>query len=386
MSDPLRYHRDGRLSDPARAWDVPMVPLLCEACDWRYLAPAGSAMARPVDAGAPAICPHCAAPAVVMLDPQEAHFPYATAPELAVPFAVSTEAIDRRVEAFAEGIPYPPEDLTPAILRQRLQRLYLPMWLVDSDVEARWQAEVGFDYKVVSHQERYADGAGWQSKEVQEERVRWEPRVGKLARRYDNVPAPALGQHAQLSRALGTHEVDDGKPYRPELVEGALVRAPDRDPEAAWPDAEVGVRQRAVQECRSAAQADHIRDFRWSPRYAAQHWTLMLLPVYATYYRDDDGVPQRVLLNGETGKLYGAKRGSMARAGRVSMIIGIIAAVIFMLGLVLALLGAVAPPLLILGILGVILGLAIGVGAVIPLARVWAFNHRQAKGPERPGE
>jgi hypothetical protein len=391
MSDPVRHGSGARHADGARPWGVAMVPLLCEACDWRYLAPAGSELAVPGASGAPGTCPHCAAGAVVMLDPEAAHFPYATAPELIVPFTVSLEDIERRVAAFAEDIPYPPEELAPAgarsrtearpstLLRQRLQRLYLPMWLVDSDVQARWQAEVGFDYQVVSHQERYADGAGWRSEEVREDRVRWEPRIGRLARHYENVPSPALGQHAQLSRALGSHKVSDGRPYRPELLHGALVRAPDRDPEAAWPEAEVAVRQRAVEECRSAAQAEHIRDFRWSPHYAAQHWTLMLLPVYATYYHDDDGVPQRILLNGETGRLYGVKRGSLARAGRVSLTIGIVALIIFMMSLLMALLSALMPPLLLLGILGALLAVVIGAGAVVPLARVWAFNRRQAK-------
>jgi hypothetical protein len=382
-SDGARQFDGARHSDGARAWRVPMVPLLCEACDWRYLAPAGSDMATPAYLEAHSTCPHCAAAAVVMLDPEAAHFPYATAPELVVPFSVSAEDIDRQVAAFSEGIPYPPEDLTPAELRQRLRRIYLPMWLVDSDVEAHWQAEMGFDYRVVSHQERYADGSGWRSEEVHEGRVRWEPRIGRLARHYDNVPAPALGEYGQLARALGGHEVGDGTPYRPEMLEGAVVRAPDRDPDAAWADAELRVRQRAVEECRRAAQADHIRDFRWSPRYAAQHWTLMLLPLYATYYHDDEGMPQRVLLNGETGRLYGAKRGSLARAGRISLTIGIVALIVFIGSLILALFSTLFPPLLVMGLLGAILALAIGVGAVVPLARVWAFNRRQAPEPEK---
>jgi hypothetical protein len=389
MSDPIRY------TDRAHHWGVSMVPMLCEACDWKYLAPAGSEMAAPASSGTRMTCPHCAAAAVVVLEPEEAHFPYALAPELVVPFTVSAEDIDRRIAAFAEAIPYPPEELAPSrkssdgearpssVLRQRLQRLYLPMWLVDSDVEARWEAEVGFDYQVVSHKDRYTDGSGWRTEEVREGRVRWEPRIGRLARHYENVPSPALEQYAQLSRALGSHAVSDGKPYRPAFLEGAIVRAPDRDPESAWPEAEVGVRQRAVEECRSAAQAHYIRDFRWSPRYAARHWTLMLLPVYATYYHDDDGVPQRLLLNGETGQLYGVQRGSMARAGRISMGIGIAALIVFIGSLFLALMSAVMPPLLIIGILGVILGLVIGAAAVVPLARVWAFNRRHAGGAEK---
>lgn len=370
---------EGVRSVSLESWGTPLVPLICEACDWRYLAPAGPAS---TDLDARTTCPHCAAEAVVRLDPDEAQFPYVAPPELIVPFSASQGAVDARVTTFAQGIPYAPEDLNPDALRARLQRLYLPMWLVDSDVQAQWQAEVGFDYQVVSHQERYADGAGWRTDEVHEGRVRWEPRLGRLQRHYDNVAAPALAQHALLARALGAHATGDVVRYRSDLLAGAVVRAPDRGPDAAWPEADAAVRQAAAEECRQAAAADHIRDFRWSPHYAARHWTLLLLPVYATYYRDDEGAPQRVLINGQTGQLYGAKRGSMARASRLSLIIGIVALVIFVVGLALALFSALFPPLLLLGVLGAVIGLMVAVGAVAPVTRVWAFNRQQAKTPE----
>ena len=89
------------------------------------------------------------------------------------------------MQGFSQGIPYPPADLSPENLQQRLQRLFIPAWLVDASALASWQAEAGFNYEVVSHQEKYSDTqGGWRTQEVKEPRVRWEPRLGKLERTY----------------------------------------------------------------------------------------------------------------------------------------------------------------------------------------------------------
>jgi hypothetical protein len=258
-----------------------------------------------------------------------------------------------------------------------VQHLFVPMWLVDTEAESLWQAEVGFDYEVVSHRERYVDGGGWHTQEVRENRVRWELRLGRLARHYDNTAAPALTSHQALERVLGGHDLRAAVRYEFAALADALVRVPDRAPEAAWPDAQVGVRRRAQDECREAAGADHLRDFRWSPSYSGSKWTLLLLPVYVTHYRDDEGVAQRILLNGQTGQLYGVKRGSAARAQRRALTIGAIALVIFALSLMVALLGLLLPLLLIVGVLGAVLALLIGAGALIPIGRVALFNRRQ---------
>ncbi len=341
--------------------------LLCSSCDWRFVPGPQVTLAR---------CPRCAGSDLVSLergeDPLALH-----PPELAVPFTVTPATLTTQIRRFAQDIPFPPPDLAPETLQARLQRLYLPMWLVDCDVTAHWQAEVGFDYEVLSHQERFADGAGWQTRQIRETRVRWEPRAGTLQRHYANTTAPAQAAHASLQRALGDVDLSAAVAFTPEALEGAVVREPDRAPETAWPDAESVVRERATDDCRRATGADHLRDFRWAPTHTGHHWTLLLLPVLATAYLDDEGRPQRVLINGQTGRVYGAKRASASRAGRRAAIIGGIALALFVISLIGALLSVLLPPLLIVGIVGAVAAILVGIAAVVPIARVWAFNRRQ---------
>lgn len=361
------------------AWAQTRVPVICNACDWRFFVPAeerGDEQEGDLP-NLPARCPHCAADALAILRPGAAEFPYTASPELAVPFAVSEQVMAQRVADFAGGIPLPPPDLNPTILGERLRPLYLSMWLVDSDVAAQWSAEVGFDYEVVSHQERYADGTGWQTQEVRETRVRWEPRAGRLVRRYENIAVPALTTHAMVRKVLGAYDLRGAEIASPAVLDEALIRAPDRAPDAAWPEAELGIRQRAIAECQEAAGADHLQDFRWAPTYGERAWTLLLLPVYAAFYLDDDGHPQPVLINGQTGQITGARRGSLARAHRRSWTVGTAALILFVLSLALSLAGLLFPPLIIIGVLGALLAILIGIAAIVPTARVMLFNRRE---------
>ncbi len=352
----------------AAVWGAALAPLICPHCDWRYLAPATDA---------PAMCSHCCRGTLTPFTPQPTD-PLFHPPELALPFTLRPEALAQRIETFAGEIPFAPSDLRAETLHERLQRVYLPLWLVDADVAALWQGEVGYDYEVASHRDRYDENArGWQSQRITETRVRWEPRVGQLTRAYHNVPAPALEEEEALPRDLGLHDLQPAQPYDAAAVTRALVRLPNRSPDDAWPDALPALQQTAARECQQAAAAQHIRDFRWSPTFSGQHWTLLLQPVFTTYYLDDEGQPQPLLIHGQTGQLSGPRRASLKRAQRTALFIAAVAVLLFVLSVMGMVIGLVLPPVLLLGAIGLLIALALGVGAVVPLAIVWRFNRKR---------
>lgn len=355
-------------SSGSESWGAALVAVVCEGCDWRFLAPENADLSR---------CPHCFQPGLKRIDAQLDQLPYTQPPELCLPFTLSEAQLSQAIQNFAEGIPYPPQDLNPAALQKRLRRIYLPMWLVDAGVSATWKAEVGFNYQVVSHQDRYS-GSGWTSQQVQEGRIRWEPRLGRLERRYANVAAPALEEHPALRARLGAFDLSSARQYQPADVQPAFVRLPDRPPQDAWSDAQLALQATAREECRRAARADHLRQFAWQPAYSDQHWTQLLLPVYAAFYLDDEQKAQSLLIHGQSGKTDGQRRASMQRATRSALVWLGAAALIFVLGLALAGASLILPPLLALGIIGLALGLATGLGAIVPLGRAWMFNRNQS--------
>lgn len=347
-------------------WGLNLEAAICEHCDWRYLLPIGIL---------PLHCPHCFQQVLTALNSETTPSANSHPPELLLPFSASTTALEQTIKDFAGDIWFAPGDLNPQNLKDRLQRIYLPMWLVDRTVQATWQAEAGFDYEIVSHRDSFDEQAGgWKSQQVTEKRTRWEPRLGRLLRTYDNLPAPALEEHHQLLRRVGRYDLDRGQTYQPQMLQQALIRLPNRPPDDAWPDAEPGLQVAAAEECQQAAQADHIRDFRWTPAYLDQNWTLLLLPLYVTYYLDDDRNPQSVLIHGQSGQLSAPRRASMRRAQRTALTIAGIGAVIFTLSLLIALASFLLPPLLLVAALGVILALIVGGAAIVPVVIVWRTN------------
>lgn len=362
------------MTDSALQWGFPTERYLCPACDAAFLTPANAA----AGAAAPG-CPRCFAPHLERIEPaaQAAGFDDAHAPELALAFSLSPAQIEAAVQEFAGGIPYPPAGLNPAAIRAGLRRSFAPMWLVDAEVRADWKAEAGFHYQVVSHQERYADGGGWATREVTEQRTRWEPRLGRLQRIYPNVAAPALEDHNRLRASLGAYDLSAAHAYQAAVMQDVLARLPDRSIKDAWGEARPALQAAAAEECRQAAQADEIRAFTWQPVVANENWTLLLLPVYSAAYLDDDGRPQPVWINGQTGRISGVRRASQRRAIQAALAILSLAGLIFILGLLALLGGVLLPPLAALGLIGMALGVAVGVGALFPLVQVWTFNRSQ---------
>jgi hypothetical protein len=351
-------------------WGPDMQMVICERCDWRFLLPAGSQLPR---------CPHCFLANLTPFeqgDNEPGRFDYC--PELVAPFTVSAQAIDSAIQHFADGIPYAPHGLDYATLRARLFPVYLPMWLVDSPVDATWQAEAGFNYQVVSHQEQFDQNrGGWNTRQVNENRIRWEPRIGRLQRVYQNIPAPAMEEDKSLRAGLGDYDLSQPVTFHPKQIEGTSVRLPDRTPQDAWSDAAAAFQELGAREVKAACDADHLRQFRWTATFSNRNWTLLLLPAYTTYYLDDDNQPQPVMIHGQTGRVSGSRRASMARAQRSSLVFLGIGLAIFLLGLILGAVSVAIPPLAPFAVLAVIIGLPGSLAAVIPVTIAWNFNRKQ---------
>lgn len=351
-------------------WGSDWVLMGCAGCNGVFVLPPQKASRR---------CPFCGQAALARMDPADDRPVYTQPPELLVPFHASENQLRTNVKKFAKSIWLAPPDLNESTLWGRMQPVYLPMWLVDVQVQGEWQAEMGFDYEIVSHREQYTHN-NWQTEWVKEKRVRWEQRLGRFKRRYENQAAPALEEQEQVEAKIGRFHLQESKPFQPGDLMDAIVRLPNRPPEDAWNEAVVALKTAVAQDCRLACEADHARGFKWSPRFSNQQWTQLLLPIYASYYLDDDNQAQLVLLHGQTGRLHGVKRASMKRARRLAGMIVAVAAVFLLTTLVLLGLGftVMEDALAWAGLVGV---LAVGVGgtAVVPPLYAWYVNNMQAK-------
>jgi hypothetical protein len=374
--------RERNAVDLKAVWGVPLTAVHCEHCREVHLVPEVGLSADGTTAiegdGIPLRCPFCFRTPVT---PQPAAL-REEPPEQVLPYDVSEAKLAGILDRWTRGVRFRPEEMHPRLLMERMRRYLVPLWLVDGRVEAVWRADVGFDYQAVSYQDRYSQGQGWSSQEVTEARVRWEPRVGRLDRAYENLVAPALEDHRALMGRLGDFTLTQRIDYSPEAVADAAVRVPSLEPEVAWPGAETTFVHAAEEECRQAAGANHIRAFTLEAEYSNPNWTLLLLPAYATWYREGEHI-WPLLVNGQSGRVSGVRRASARKANVTSLVLGAVALVLFVVGGLLALLGAALPPVAVVGGVMLVVGLVLAVAAPIPAIGVWAFNRRSSPDSRR---
>jgi hypothetical protein len=364
------------------AWGQPLKHAVCPNCQVEFLAP------ESLRTGG---CPNCyrAALDVVAGETQEDSpdpaglIPAQMIPELVLPPQVNLPGITTRLQAFVENLWFAPADLNPNNLLRRLCLVYLPVWLVDSQVQADWRAQAGFNYQVVSHQDQYNERVGgWRSREVTETRQRWEPRLGHLKRAYQNISAPALEEHRTIMERLQDFDTRPAKTYDPSQGVPAIssipwvVELPNRSPHAAFDSVTPGFRQAAAEECRQACGADFMREFDWDAQFDQTHWTLLLLPMLTSFYTEDDQQVHVLMMNAQNGRLSGTRRASMLRARTAVLWILAACILVFLASLAGLVLGAVVPVLLPLAAIGIFLAVLLGVSALIPIAIVWSINRR----------
>jgi hypothetical protein len=335
------------------AWGLSLSVSYCAHCHSAYLMPDDVVLT---------VCPTCLQTTLESQPEQMRR----QLPELAIPFEMGTDRVQGSLAEWCKGIWFRAAELQASLLSSRLRRCFLPLWLVDSDVNAVWQAEMGFNYQAASFREHYRGGE-WVSQEITETRIRWDPRVGTLARHYDNVAVPALTRHEQWMARLGGYDLRTRKPYSARLIADSVVRIPDYGPDTAWTDAESALNRSAANECQLASGADHARQWSMQAQFADRNWTQMLVPAYVTHYQEGEST-YPVWINGQNGHIYGFKMMSMKKAIIVSLVVGILAVLCFLLGLVLTLVGV--------GIVLVLLSLPLGLLAFAPVIWVWTRNRQ----------
>lgn len=340
--------------------------LMCEACDTGFWTP------QKVE-GQLLLCPNCLQAPLVEAESETVANLLLPEPEGILPFSVSSSLLQANLNNFIQRIPFKPRDLNVPNLMNRLQKVYMPLWWVDVAVKAQWQAEAGFDYEVVSHQDAYQ--GGWISREVKETRVKWEPRVGLLERQYQNIPAAALLDDREFKTQSGGFNLGGIQLDLADQINGVLVRLAQRDSQDAWSEAELNLRNTAGEQCREACKAQHIRQFQWTAEYADHHWTQLLLPVYMTYYTDINRKRHWVMINGQNGKVSGDLNADLSQAIVSSMWILAAGAIVFFIGLI----ASAILSMKLIGVLLIIGGIWVALFSAYPFGRAWLFNRNQIR-------
>jgi hypothetical protein len=344
-------------------WGLPLQPAGCAHCGGTFLIESRQMGMR---------CPNCAqgelAPQPALLRPEP--------PEKIVPFMKTTTDLEQILSTFVKGVWLRPPDFNADALLQRAVPMYWPMWLVDSNTSGNWQADMGFDYQVKSSQSSYA-GNRWQTREVLEDRIRWEPRMGQIKRHYDNSTAPALSEHIVLQQRMGSYTTQQARNYDTSLLQHSALRVPDLQPEQSWPLVRPQIEQRAAEDCRKASGGQHIRDFSGNLQHQDLNWTQLLLPMYFTYYQDEHNNVHPIYINGQSGTAGGLRLASQREGWKWAGITAAVAAGILLIALLCFVLSRALSQAAVAGTLLAILALFVGAGAIVPAVWPWQWNRKQ---------
>ncbi len=355
------------IQEDQTVWDTTRRPVGCSHCQRVFLLSEDQVNKT---------CPLCQQGE---LSPQPAVM-HPAPPELMLGFRVGKNALSQIYETFTRAVWIRPTGFTRDALLAHTIPIFWPMWLVDTDIKGSWQMEAGFNYQVESSKDYY-QGGSWHSRKQIEERIHWEPRLGTLSHHVDNTPTAALNEHQNRQTMTGDYPLNQAVPFAVEKVKGALIEVPDLPPQNAWPLAKPEVDRKAGRVCAEAAGADHFRNYVIQADYQNLNWTLFLLPAYITYYQDDEGTPQILLVNGQSGHINGPKMASRKRGLQIAGILAGIAGLFLLLALIGLLLTALFPPAgIIAAVLGLI-GFGLGIGAIFPAVWPGQWNRKQ-QGPK----
>ena len=300
-------------------------------------------------------------------------FTFSQKPELILPFQINHDQIEGIYKRFLENFWLKPNDLSTSTLLSRSSFHYWIMWLVDSQVDGFWQAEIGFDYKIKSSVESFKNQT-WDSKDEIDIKTRWESRMGEVHRMYQNMNLPALSQHGKLVGMIGDFDLKYGKPISDVDLQEIVV-TPELNPQHVWDQAKILLNKSVEIDCERACDAQHIRGFSISADYSKQNWTLILLPYIVSYYLSETGDKTPVYINGQSGRIHGSRFASTRKAITMTAIGAIFAFLMFVSGILALTLGSILPPLPIIGFIVTVISLIIGILAILP--SIWTIYHNK---------
>jgi DNA-directed RNA polymerase subunit RPC12/RpoP len=267
--------------------------LLCKSCGARLVLAPELRTAK---------CPYCAAPTVVERPPT----PDRPLPTFVLGFAQTHEAARRLVDGWLKSRhPWAHSGLRRAPLED-VRGLYVPAYLYSAMTRSEYRASIGENY---TETETYT--ATENGKQVtrtrQVTKTEWRPLHGEHAEYVPDVLVTA-------STGLPNVELEHVEPfdlrmlarYDASLVSGWIAEEPSLSPaqclELARGEAHEWVRKRLA----AFMPGDSHRDLQASTALSEETLEPCLLPVWVLAARyDPEKPPLRVLVNGQTGEVYG---------------------------------------------------------------------------------
>jgi hypothetical protein len=251
-------------------------------------------------------CPYCDSPSVV----DRPETPDRPDPVFGLGFAVTHEEATRRMRRWIRGRKMAPFDLKDKAA-EKVRGIYLPTYLYSATAYTTYAASIAEHYKG----------------DDRERKTEYRELDGRHATYIADILVTA-------SRGIPNDEIEGIEPfdlgalvrYTPALVSGWISEEPSRTQEECRDLARQETTARVSEMLRGFLPGDGVRDLRHQTRLEDESVDLTLAPVWVFAIRyDDEKPPIRVLVNGQTGKVFGKVPLSWAKVGLIA--VGILAVI-----------------------------------------------------------
>ncbi len=215
-------------------------------------------------------------------------------PSALIPVEVTQEQLEEILNDWFSSSWLLPEKLKNIVANVEPDRVFLPFWTFDAHSQASWRAQVG-------HTVTTGTGKNRRTKTV----WRWESGNASLSF-DDHMVSGSKRISENLKSELGSYNMHGLVNYDPDYLAGSIAQAYDIELEHAWRIGRKAFREATRRACRQQASSGKIRNFSMELEFDNESWRYILLPVLMASYQFDNQT-HRIVINGQTGKIFGQR-------------------------------------------------------------------------------
>ncbi|MCI2399339.1 TFIIB-type zinc finger domain-containing protein [Aliiroseovarius subalbicans] len=279
-------------------------------------------------------CPNCAAQVEFDADTHAAECPFCATPVVTdtgthrhikpkgvLPFAVEETDARAAMTKWLGRLWFAPNGLKQYARKgRRMTGIYVPYWTFDADTKSSYAGEHGTVYYVTK-----TVTVNGKKQTRREQRVRWRPASGRVARFFDDVLVLASRSLPKsYTDNLQPWDLSTLEPYRPEYLagfraEGYTVELPD-----GYTEAREHMDRVILRDVKFDIGGDRQRVHSVNTKVKDVTFKHILLPVWLAAYKYR-GKTYRFVVNGQTGRVQGERPWSAWKIA-IAVVLGLIVA------------------------------------------------------------
>lgn len=243
-------------------------------------------------------CPFCATPVVTDTGTTR-HIK----PKGLLPFGIEERDARKAMTDWLGRLWFAPNGLQDYARKGRkMTGIYVPYWTFDADTKSSYRGERGTVYYVTKTVMRNG-----KSTQVREQRVRWSPKSGRVARFFDDVLVLASRSlPKRYTDALEPWDLAALEPYRPEYLAGYRAEGYTVELDEGYDQARAYMDAVILRDVKFDIGGDRQRVHDVQTTVKDVTFKHILLPVWMAAYKYR-GKSYRFVVNGRTGKVQGER-------------------------------------------------------------------------------